>query len=203
MSPDITAAMIAFVGVLASVGVSALLARWTAKNELNKARLELTSAYAAKLLDARLSAYPTLYAVLSDFIKHIEGGSPQFLQGVPIAASDIRQLLADLVSWDSKNSLLLSDRAGRVNFALRQYVISLVLFLNNEQSQQALSTPAVIGPLHKHLAEMEVALKVDLGVYDVEHYEAREYYGTYREASEAIERRVALNRPGFSGDSVT
>jgi len=174
---------------LFSVIVSVFTSVAFTRREIKKARQQLTSTYAEKLLDARLAAYPNLYAVLSGFIKHIEGGSEKYMAGQSLTVSDARSLLAAIIPWDNQNALYLSDRAGRAIFDLRQQLINIVKEISSTGDGDILSGKTLDSLLYG-AQQLELALKVDLGVYEVELYERRTSISSYLHASALIESRT-------------
>ena len=187
----IITALIAVSGVVLSAGVSILVDWLTTRRELAKARRELTSTYAGKLLEVRLKVYPELYAALSDFIKHIEGGSEKYLAGQALTISDVQNLLTVIVAWDSKHALVLSDRAGRAIFDLRQHLVELITQRQSTR-EEAIAELETLDGLLGAAQEVELALKVDLGIYEVELYEGRAPLDSYQKASEAIKHKVKM-----------
>src|SRR6266513_3987636 len=178
MNTGIIAALIALVGVLASVMASVALALRATRIELKRTRQQLTSAYATRLIDARLGVYPELYAILSDFLKHIEGGSDKHMAGQALTMADLKDLLSKLVAWDSHHALLLSDRAGRAIFGLRQQLIQLIRAAQPNE-ERALTSSATLDALLSGAHQLEIGLKVDLGIYEIEKYEGRDFHLSY------------------------
>lgn len=186
MAPEVESALIAVTGVLVSIAVSIWQARRTARDETRKVRAQHSGAYATRLLETRLLKYPELYSYVSGFIKHVEGGSLKHLAGQPIAKADVEQLLNDLVAWDTSHAILLSDRGVRAIFALRQFLI--VRLRPQEDVHAALAERALQQEFLLLAAQLEIALKEDMGVYEVEGYEARDYPRTYAEVTHRLRR---------------
>jgi hypothetical protein len=189
MDPRVIAAFIAVGGVVISAVLSLRLAKSAAGAEIEKTRQTLTSTYAGKLADARLAAYPKLYPLLSDLAKHIEGGSDMHITGEHLTVTDARSLLSKLNAWDSEHALLLSDHASTEIFELRQRLVPIAL----ETAARQL-TETELNELLQNAQCLEIALKVDLGVYEVETYEKREFYASYHEASTKV-RLLPRTRP--------
>src|SRR3989442_3410995 len=190
MNVGITAGLIALGGVLASVIASVALALRATRIELEKTRQQLTSAYATRLIDARLPVYPKLYAFLSDFIKHIEGGSDKHMAGQALTIADLRDMLSKLVVWDSQHALLISDHAGRASFGFRQQLIQLIRAAQSND-EGTLTSMEILRSLLVGAQQLEIALKVDLGIYEIEMYEGRDFYESYLKASQSVESQQA------------
>ena len=180
MRPETAPALIALLGVLLSILASVVLARRAAKAELKKLRVQLTANYADKLLAARIAVYPSLYPALSEFVKLLEAGAKAASQAQMLDPGAIRQLHTQIADWGKQNSIFLSDRAERASFDLRQYVRSLAVLADDDLSA-ALRMPKTVADLLYRVQRLEIALKVELGVYDVEAYENRAYYVSYDE----------------------
>ncbi len=159
MPKEIWIALIAFLGVLSSAVVSFLISRNIVNTELKKLRYEMKKTYASKLLEARLNVYPTLYFLLSSFLKETRYRS--------IHKTTIETLLAQIDEWDSKNAILLGENSGRICYIFRENLWQL-LDCTNEKLKQKLESPQFIEELRTEAQKLELAIKSDIGIYGVD-----------------------------------
>lgn len=191
MNAQIVTSLISAAGLAISILVSLIAARRAASHELRKIRRELTNIYSVKLLDVRVATYPDLYFLLSAFIMHIEGGSEKHMAGQRLTRADARDLLRGIVIWDNKNALFLSPRALDRLFDLRRRLIMLLAESPLAKDDAPLPDRSIFSLLAE-AQRLELALKTDLGIFEVVPYEERTAYETYRQASEALNNPTEL-----------
>ena len=112
MSDALITSLIALSGVLLSIFASYLVARFEAKNEIEKIKKELEKVYVSELFKRRIDAYTKVYALLSNTLKEIElgKGSKELLEN----------FIGNLNELDSHSALLFSDPTARVSGKFRQ-----------------------------------------------------------------------------------
>ena len=186
MNTQVLTALVAPLVALASVPVSmiasVIVAGVTAGHRLKSARNDLTISYSTKLLDARITSYPELYCLVSEFNKHIEGGSERYMTGQRVTRSDVQDLLRAIVAWDNKSAIFLSQDAADRLFMLRIRLINLIEHIPPAKNGERLPINAE-HDLLSHAQRLELALKKDLGIFEVELYEKRTPYESYKIAT--------------------
>lgn len=180
MSTEIVVAFIAFAGVLISVAVSLFTSMRLTNAELRKLRTEIQQTYADKLLEKRLDVYPSLYALLSDFAKKIQSSI--------ISKSVLEELRNQIEEWDSKHAVLFSGRAGIICYRFRKALAELTQ-KPDEELQKDLASADFFRKLRHKVAELELALKGDLGIYIVEFSDLTKEFTSYQEVMDAVERK--------------
>ncbi len=180
MQVDILTAIIALGGVFLSALISYGISLRQTKIELDKHSEQIRQEFSRRLFEKRMSVYPELYSFLSDFIKKVHFGDPN--------RDDVEQLFSQIQSWDSKNAILFSAKAGRVAYYLRTKLFELLKksepemidFLVNQNNQKQLILD---------IQAVELSLKSELGVYAIESpTEIGEftYYENYGQVSNSI-----------------
>jgi hypothetical protein len=177
MSTELIAALIAFVGVVVSVAVSLYTSMRHTGAELQRLRSEIQNIYATKLLDKRIEVYPNMYLLLSDFMKKIEAGT--------FSQNDIDQLHRRVSEWNSRNAIFFSGGTGYVSYHFRQLLMELST-IRHEEYQARFETPEAVKELKRRVAEFELGLKSDLGIYAVEFSDLSKRFKSYRDLDEAV-----------------
>lgn len=180
MPTEILVALIAFAGVLASVAASLVTSMRLTNAELQKLRTEIQQTYADKLLEKRLDVYPSLYALLSDFVKKIQSNT--------MSKSVLEELRTQIEEWDSKHAVLFSGRAGIICYRFRKMLAELMQ-KPDEELQKDLASVDFLRELRYKTGELELALKGDLGIYVVEFSDLTREFKSYQEVAEAIGRK--------------
>lgn len=170
-SPIVIAAIVALLGVITSVSASLLITFLSTRSEMRKIKSTLKNQYASSLLEKRISVYTDCYYILSHFIKHarcyIKAHSP-------LTYADVNDFNIALSEWDSRNALFLSPRSTLFIHSLRKEVQKI---LNNASSDADSACKIVenLEELLQSINKLEKALKNDIGVYDVERHEDRDF----------------------------
>lgn len=173
----------AWVGALAAIlsgfvagAVSWRANRSTLRTELEKVRLGLRHTQAQALQTARLRHYPELYRLVSGTVKAIrsEGfGS--------IALTDLR---TQVETWDSNHALLLSTPATRVVYSFREHLAELC------RTGGVVDVPEAEARFIGKVAEVELALKADLGVLGLDFYNPERAWRFYHEIEDEYDRHT-------------
>jgi hypothetical protein len=121
------------------------------------AHYECLKHYSGELITIRLSAYPKIYKIISNAVKTID--FPQACQ----SKLNLLSLEQEINEWDNANGILLGKNSGHQAFELRRLLRVLV-----EHGHKSSTTTCQLGYLRKALAKLEIALRIDLGVYDLE-----------------------------------
>ena len=141
---------------LVGVAISALIAWALSKREIKRMRLEVKSTYESRLIEERLKRYPGLFALLSQFIKDIQFGS--------VSRETVESLFAAVNAWDSQNAMLLTHFAAERCYIFRHYLAER---LRKTGSDAGLFSKEELDELHKNTAEVEFALRSDIGIYGI------------------------------------
>jgi hypothetical protein len=148
--------------------------------ELRKLRNEVQQAYAGMLLGKRLEVYPALYHHLSRFIKILEFGS--------VTKSDLQELRAQIEQWDNQYSLYFTGQTTDVFHEFR-IMIAELSELSDEEVQAKISSNDEKIKLRRRVAEIELALKSDLGIYVVEFPDSsKERFHKYEDIEHAVKQ---------------
>jgi hypothetical protein len=118
--------------------------------EIDKLRLATQQLAFAKLLEARIREYPSLYAMLSDLSKALDQPST--------VSIELAQLLGKVNEWDSQHAVFLDPKTSNKCNAFRQALLQAVREM-----------PAKGSPITTRLLEtaksLKLALRSDLGIH--------------------------------------
>jgi hypothetical protein len=137
---------------------------------LKRRRYELLDLYAQRLTDERLKRYPELYKVLSSALKVLDYPD-EFPDGL-----DLASLRTTVNEWDSSWGVLLTVESGDKAQQLRRVLHDL------SRKQPPLAADETTA-LHQALVGLEIALRVDLGVYALEYVSIKPGFRRYRAQS--------------------
>ena len=137
---------------------------------LKRRRYELLDSYAQRLTEERLKRYPELYKLLSSALKVLDypDAFPEEL--------DLARLQATVNEWDSSWGLLLTVESGDKAQELRKVLHGL-------SGKQSPLPEDDADRLRQALVGLEVALRVDLGVYALEYVSIKPGFRRYRSKS--------------------
>ncbi len=174
---EIYVALISLLGLILSVIVSWFVARYKAKMELKKMRLETHHIYADNLIRARLTCYPEAYKILESIVKNIQSKKMDF--------DSFNDLVERVNNWYSDNGYLLSaDTNRRFYSSIRKFTnigqASPKAFedrLNDNLKRKDLITSAW---------KIELGLKNDLGIFELEFFNPDSKFSSYKEIDETL-----------------
>jgi hypothetical protein len=179
LSPTLIASVFALLGVLVTVAAQSVALRRQIAGEERKGRFGILLAFAAELEEHRLAAYSEICSMLSDAVKHID--YPDMFT----EALDLSDLERKLCSLDSKYSILFSSLSGDSSMKLRDQLRQIVRERTTLQAEHLVTQPAWVEELRHALIDLEVALRLDLGVYAVEFAEIERGFKKYARSSHA------------------
>src|ERR1043166_523468 len=172
IDPQIIASSATLLGVLITVLVAHRSTVRTLTAEIQKPRYGVLNVYAERLCEARLLAYSEIYPLLSNTVKMID--YPELFP----QSKDIERLENQLNVWDSKHGLLLTKESGSHAMKTRAAFRSL--------SKQGYKTvhncthnPSAKKELADAIVGLEVALRIDLGIYALESWNIETGFGAY------------------------
>lgn len=165
-STVLTASLFTLIGVILTVTANFIIQQRQHDAAIRKARFDILGIYAQKLEHERLERYPALYSLLSSTIKQIDYPDA-FAHPV-----DVRALEQALSAWDSSWGLLLTEESGGKAQSLREILRGFVRSLDK-------SATSDLNQLRPSLVALEIALRVDLGVYAVEFAEIERNFRSY------------------------
>ncbi|NOT59644.1 MAG: hypothetical protein HOP19_05395 [Acidobacteria bacterium] len=156
MDSAIITAVIAFLGVVAAMIGSLVIARKTVNLELRKARIQFQQAYLGELLKKRLEIYPKIYCCLSLFAREIRERRVS------------QQLIVDareqLNRFDSEYAIFFERETVKKCIDLRKALLKLA-DKNNQELNDLLSSDGERKSLVETIGKYELALKSELGIY--------------------------------------
>lgn len=189
MPKELLPSLIALAGVAVSIIASVLVSVRQSKIEIKKLKTDLQMAYANKLVDKRMEAYPILFKLMSNFEKAIRSGT--------VDTTTVNTLLDNISDWNSSYSLFTSS------YTIRRYIYfrSSIEWLKQnpdvdpprQNSDAEIKSQLLDKELRKemigYMRELETALKHDLGVFVVDFPYADKDASTYSEVSELYHKQ--------------
>lgn len=180
MSVQIIAAIIAVTGVVISVVVSYLTSSKNVDIELKKHKEILFQEFGQKLFEKRLEVYPTLYALVSNFIKTVRFGN--------LSNKEIKKLSNNLLEWDTNHAIYMSAETQYL-FHKFKLAIAELSYKDDKELSEEFREPESKKKIKEEGEKIEIALKNELGIYAFESpnkvVPEREFK-SYKEADEYI-----------------
>lgn len=182
-SVDISSVIVAFITAAISIVGALYLTSRKINAELHLRRIELTRAYSETILKSRLEVYKELWHILSHNLKIIHGTHYQQDLNGATDASKLNSLFEKLSDWDSKNTLLLSKRSGYLIHQLRMQLLHMInlpaaesVIIDNREREKVIES----------LRKLEISIKTDLGIFEVDEFEARKTISGYSELNRSL-----------------
>lgn len=184
--PIVVAALIAFLGVLVSVGGSFLVNKRAREAEEEKLRTGLTTLYAQQLLDKRIDSYAQIYCKISDCAKKLWYNLDKENEMIKKTFfNSISELQDELNILDSKHGIFFSPDASGKAWTLRM-TIQRYIDLRESQKDYPYISRIVVEEMIDHIGRLENALKRDIGLYEVEIFEKRPIFKSASETWENL-----------------
>ena len=178
LSPILVAPLFALIGILVTITAQHLALRRQISGDRWKSRFGILLAFAGELEKRRLDAYSEIGLILSDAVKRID------FPDMSDDSLDLPHLESTLSALDSKYSILFSSLCGENAMKLRVTLRRIIRRTGVGVGFRSLS-PAEVAELRDALIGLEVALRIDLGVYAVEFAEIERGYKQYTGTSKA------------------
>lgn len=178
-SADISALIIAAIGALFSIASALYLTSRKISAEFRFRRVDLSNTYAENLLHRRLELYPEIWQHLSAYAKMFPKGEESKSAA---SVSSLRQLHDNIRDWDSINGLIMSTHTAKSCHKFRS-TMRRMLEARKDDSGTELLTKEEHETIRQNLAILELALRIDIGIYEVEQLEARKIMLRYGDIS--------------------
>ncbi len=176
-NPTVLTATIAFLGVIVSVSTSLMITFLSTRSEIRKLKTSLKNQYASAILEKRMNVYGDCYYILSHFAKHARG---YINAQSPLTYSDINDFNVVLSEWDSRNAILLSPRSVAMISSLRFELQNLLRNTPIDNNSEYKDNEA-LEKLIRAVGKLEMALRNDIGIYEVETHEQRTFFMSNKE----------------------
>jgi hypothetical protein len=181
-SIDVSALLIAVVGALFSIASALYFTARKIGAEFRFRRADLANVYSESILATRLQLYPELWAYLASYGVLMEG-FPEADGKQPVA--NVGSLLVfnkNILQWNNRHSFIFSTSSM---FACSDLMREVRRVLNKrgevEGSQPITRDEYLI--LYRVITKLEVSLRTDLGLLEVEKLEARKIPFDYKDVS--------------------
>lgn len=184
-SVDESALIVAAFGALFSIASALYLTSRKISAEFKYRRTELSNLYSTNLLQKRLETYPDMWFYLSDYAKIMERFLDADGQSRVATIENLCEFSNNISIWDSKNGHLISANSAASSYALRDKIREIIL---NRQSQgdRGHITRNEYLSISEYLTRLEVSLRTDLGIYEVEKLEGRRVLRGYEDVSRTV-----------------
>lgn len=183
MDPTLLASFIALIGVVISALISFVIANRTARLEITKIRYEIQHSKAEKLTEKRLEVYPSLYTLLNRLNFLVREND--------LNVEEFEQINTLMNEWYLKHGLFLSSRCNAMFWVFLEQFRKLCR-AGNESLEDSLGGYEQRGEFIRTLESIELELKNEIGVYEIEYFDPNVRFSSYQELMDFYrERRPA------------
>lgn len=191
---DVSALFIATFGALFSIASALYFTSRKISAEMKYRRLDLTSLYSGNILETRLLKYPGIWHHICAFDKILfRFPNDQGAAFTPTLGS-LKIFNSQISRWDNENGLILSTSTAIVYERLRSAVRD-VLVKRASESDDVVLAAEEISTLVSKMGRLELALRTDVGIYEVDRLEARFLHLSYDDVNfETLGRRYRVIR---------
>ncbi|MFC2138622.1 hypothetical protein ACFLTE_10635 [Bacteroidota bacterium] len=174
---EILVALISLTGIIISIIISWLVAQYKARFEIKKLRLETQHIYAENLVKARLEKYPNVYFMLESFVKSVQKKQANY--------DSFNDFCEAIDKWYTCNGYLTSADTNR------RFYTHLRKFQNiKNASEKAFNIRLTDNDKGKDLIrsawEIELGLKNDLGIFELEFFNPESKFKSYDELDDIL-----------------
>jgi hypothetical protein len=145
--------------------------------EVERLRFEIQRSYATNLNNKRLEVYPTLYRLLNDYTLSIQTRSLSF--------EKLKTLHDEVSEWYGQNGLILGARTNSLLYVFLRTIRGIV-----RKSETAFANRLDSSGKRKQLIleawNIQIGLKNDIGVYQVEFHNPKTRFSSHREIDESL-----------------
>jgi hypothetical protein len=169
----VISSIIALTGVVISVFITYVTTRLTIRSEINKIETSIIQNYSLKILEERNKRYPEIYFELSHFSKLLYSYTLDIgREKVDINAFQV--FVNNMDEINSKHSVFFSSATGSVSHRLRMSCYSILneVIIKKQEFDKTLKT-FNIETLLEQIANLEISLKKDLGIFIIEFQDAQ------------------------------
>ena len=180
MEPQILVALIGALAVvvstLISVPISVLISRSGSRRDLLARNRDL---FGAQLVQQRFEHYPELYPHLSDFSKKLRK-IPKGRNDSPISVDEFRETRDYVFDWDSTHSYLMSKKCA-VLWSKYYSMLESYCAKDDQVLATELNNADICNKISIDSGSIELALRSDLGVFDVEFVSMNRFYSDWQD----------------------
>jgi hypothetical protein len=163
--------------------------------------IQIEQSLALKLFEKRAEIYPSLYEILSDFLKVIEFGkilpnkeilaTENITSNRQTSVDDVIDFLRKIEEWDSKNAIFLTPHSARVCFRLRKKLYEIIK--NDEQSIMKDLSENKKSWLYA-VGQLESSIKYDIGALNIKPFPGIGGFDPVKDSNDAEEtmRKIRL-----------
>lgn len=169
---ELISAVISLAGVLASAIISYFITR----QQTSQTEYQVRSAFTGKLYEKRLEIYPHLYHILSDLVK--------LARTKRLTQLAVEDAIKKMTEWDSRCAIFVSAVTHRQLILVRRVLSNLAIL-----PESNLLLEETYGALLEAVSALEIALKTELGVFEVEGYHNPENVKTWDEIWQQMDSR--------------
>ncbi len=179
MPKEVIVALIALSGVALSGLVSWLVSRRSIAGQLRGVRLQLQQSQMQLLQQTRLSEYGEIYQAVRGFVRFVQQREATFER--------LKSLQSTVTAWDLRNGLVLGAEATGVVYRYERLLRSLVERGETAFANRLESREKRLGFIRRCF-EVEIALKNDVGIYQIEFAEPGTRFKSYGQIATVLER---------------
>jgi hypothetical protein len=183
-SMDLSALVIAAVGALFSIASALYLTSRKITAELRYRRVDLTRIYSENILRKRLELYPELWFHICGYAKVLRNYSNNEYD-LKDDTDGLIKFQCRLAKWDNTNGLIFSTNSGVAYVIIQEILRDLA----DQAANRAI--PAMLNEAERKVVlgaikRCDLAMRTDIGIYEVDKLESRKIARTYREINREI-----------------
>ena len=173
MFVEVMKTLLPVVSAIFSVGASLFLSLRATRQELNRFQFERKGAHVRALLDKRLERYPAIYEIVSDLAKKVRKQA--------VTSEVLCSAMEAINVWDSKNAIFMSVRVTMLMGDFRRRLSELQKEVEVNGTAQGFESAFL-----NLIGRLELGLKADLMIFEVEDLHTRTLPTSLREAAARV-----------------
>jgi hypothetical protein len=147
-------------------------------------RIELTRTYAENLLARRLEKYPGQWLLLSGYLKLLNGLVIESGNRKAGRIQDLYEFYEQINNWNSANALIFGTASVVASVNLRHGINRILLNIETEGRDGQQLAVEEIEQIKDLIRQLEITLRTDVGIIEVDEFEARRIAKSYAEIHE-------------------
>lgn len=172
MDPIVLSSIIALSGVVISALISFVIANRTAKLQITRIRYEIQHSKAERLTEKRLDAYPSLYTLLNRLNFLVRDNN--------LSVEEFEQINNLMNEWYIKNGIFLSSKCNSMFWVFLKQFKKLCIG-GSESLTDSLGEYEQRAKFVGTLESIEVELKNEIGVFEIEYFDPNVRFTSYQE----------------------
>ncbi len=180
MDTKVIAAIISFIGVIVSGLLSWYLSKVRFQGEITRINFDIQHSNAQKLQEKRIEIYPNANQLINDLITSIQTEEINF--------DKFKEIYNSLLKWYEINSVFMGARSNGIAYKFLRYYRRIIKS-QNKGFEKRLRSPDKRKYIINYAWSLQLALKNDLGVFQVEFFDPEMKFNTYDSLSKYLQNK--------------